>query len=256
MEIKFLGTGSGKTSLKRFHSSLFFSSDTYNLVVDAGDGISKSLLSQKIPCNFINGILISHLHPDHFGGLSSLIVQMKLHKRINDLDIFIHKSLLETVKKTLYQSYIFNEKLNFKINYIEFNNDEQIKVSENFNFVSKQNSHLDSYKLYDHVKSLSFSCSSFLFNCMRTKIFYTGDIGDAKDLFLFSNDEIDLLISEISHVSLSDIYDASIKLGINKIYLTHLSDEDEETIAEFFSSLTPIERGKIVVTYDGMTLNI
>lgn len=256
MEIKFLGSGSGKTSLKRFHSSLYFSSNEYNLIVDAGDGISKAILSQKISFNQINGILISHLHPDHFAGLSGLIVQMKLQARSAALDIFIHKNLAETVKNILYQSYIFNEKLEFEINYIEFEDGKQKIITKDLSFIPKQNSHLDKYKKYDKLNLLSFSCSSFLFVGEEKKIFYTGDIGNDSDLYLFNDYEIDLMITEISHISLMEIYFAGKKLKVKKIYLTHISDEDEEDINKFLNSLEPIERGNIVTAYDGMAFNI
>ena len=73
MKIKFVGTSSGKASLNRFHSSLLLSSENYNLLVDAGDGISRALLVNGINFNSINGIIFTHLHPDHFSGLPALI---------------------------------------------------------------------------------------------------------------------------------------------------------------------------------------
>src|SRR5690606_40471278 len=77
MEIKFVGTGSGQTSLNRYHSSFLINTGGFNLLVDAGDGVSRALMHQKVLYNFIDGVLISHFHPDHYAGLTSLIVQMK-----------------------------------------------------------------------------------------------------------------------------------------------------------------------------------
>ncbi|MCU0415336.1 MAG: MBL fold metallo-hydrolase, partial [Ignavibacteriaceae bacterium] len=78
MKITFIGTSSGKVSLTRFHSSLVISSEKYNLLVDAGDGISRAIISNGINFKKINGVLFTHLHPDHFSGLPALIVQMKM----------------------------------------------------------------------------------------------------------------------------------------------------------------------------------
>ena len=91
--IVFVGTSSGKTSLKRFHSSLLVKSHSFNLLIDCGDGTSKALLSQGISIDLIDGILFSHLHPDHSAGFPSLIVQMKQLKRVKKLKIFCHKNL-------------------------------------------------------------------------------------------------------------------------------------------------------------------
>ncbi len=256
MEINFIGTGSGKTSLKRFHSSLLFTLKDYRLLVDSGDGISKALLSQGIHFNSIDGIVISHLHPDHSAGLNALIVQMKLNLRKDKLDIFIHQSLVDVVRDSLYRLYLFKEKLNFEVNFIGYKHGEEIEICKNFNFISKQNSHLDKYKIYDHSHSLSFSCSSFLFDYNGKNIFYTGDIGKSDDMFLFSDRKIEIIISEISHIELQDLVDSSNQLKAKLVYLTHISDEDEVSIKEFLDTKLKNEKGKYVTAYDGLTFNI
>jgi ribonuclease Z len=92
VKITFVGTGSGKTSLNQFHSSILISSESYNLLIDAGDGISRALLFNEINFNTVDGIVITHFHPDHFSGLPSLIFQMKISDRKKPLDVFIHPS--------------------------------------------------------------------------------------------------------------------------------------------------------------------
>ncbi len=256
MKIKFIGSGSGKTSLKRFHSSLLFSTNNYNLLVDAGDGISKALLSQKISYNQINGILISHLHPDHFAGLSGLIIQMKLQERGKKLEIFVHKSLIEYVRDFLYHTYILSTKLNFELNFVEYEENKEIIVEKKLSFIAKQNSHLDKYKKFDDKKLLNFSCSSFLFIYENKKIFYTGDIGSESDLFLFDDYKIDLIIAEISHVRLEELISANKILKSDIIYLTHISDEDEESLSSFINSLAEYKKGKFVIAYDGLSFEI
>ena len=108
--IVFIGTSSGKTSLKRFHSSLLVKSQSFNLLIDCGDGTAKALLSLGISLDLIDGILFSHLHPDHSAGFASLIVQMKQLKREKKLRIFCHKNLAETLKMFLHYSFVFTER--------------------------------------------------------------------------------------------------------------------------------------------------
>ncbi len=256
MKIKFIGTGSGITSLKRFHSSLLFSEPKYKLLIDAGDGISKALLTQKISFNSINGIVISHLHPDHFSGLSSLIVQMKISGRRNDLNIFIHNNLVKLIKIYLYQSYIFNERLGFKLNYVGFEHEERIKLTTELSFISKQNSHLDHYKAFDKGNTLSFSCSSFLFQYRDKDIFYSGDMGGKNDLYLFGDTKPKVLITEISHIDISDILTILRSFEKGKIILTHISDEDEIKLERLFNSLNKKELKRITTAYDGLTISI
>jgi ribonuclease Z len=228
--IKFIGTGSGKTSLNRFHSSILISDGNYNLLIDAGDGISRALLSQNIAFNIIDGILFTHLHPDHFSGFTSLIVQMKMLDRTKSLDVFIHKSLRKTLEDFLYRSYIFYKKLDFKIRYKEFTNGKEMEISKEFLFIPRQNSHLDKYVKYAKKEKISFSCSSILFKIIGKNIFYSGDIGSAKDLLFFEKNKIDVMISEFSHVSAKELLSVYKKIKPAKFILTHISDEDENSL--------------------------
>jgi ribonuclease Z len=132
MKIKFLGTGSGQTSLNRFHSSFLISSSNHNLLVDCGDGISKAILKQNINFNSIDSILISHFHADHFAGLPSLLTQMKLSSRKNDLTIFVHSSEKDFLEDFIFHSYLFKERMTFNLKIISFDEETEIKVSENF----------------------------------------------------------------------------------------------------------------------------
>ena len=245
--IKFIGTGSGKTSTNRFHSSILISAVGYNLLIDAGDGISRALLSQNISFDNIDGILFTHLHPDHFSGFASLIVQMKMSERTKNIDIFIDKSLRKIAEDFLYRSYIFYKKLGFEIRYKEFTSYKEIKISKAFSFISRQNSHLDKYVRYAKKQKLSFSCSSVLFKVDGANIFYSGDIGSADDLLLFEKNKIDIMISEVSHVSAKEILSVYKKIKPGKFFLTHISDEDEKSVSSLKKMITAEDGMKFII---------
>lgn len=248
--IKFIGTGSGVTSLKRFHSSFLISIPTYNLLVDAGDGISKALLTQKISFNDIDGVLLTHLHPDHFSGFASLIVQMKLINRTIKLDVFVDKTLKQTVEEFLYRSYVFYRKLDFKINYKTYDNDKKINVAKDLSFIARQNSHLDKYVKFARKKKISFSCSSVLFKIKDKNLVYSGDVGHKNDLKLFNKYDCDLMISEVTHVGLNELISICDELKLHRLYLTHISEEDESE----FKKLTANQRKYIIPANDGMII--
>jgi ribonuclease BN (tRNA processing enzyme) len=255
-EIKFIGTGSGKASLHRHFSSFIIYFQNYNLLVDAGDGISRALLSQKISFSDINGILLTHLHPDHYSGLASLIVQMNLIGRSSELEIMIHKNLKNIIENFLYHSYIFKEKIGFKILIKTFNHDEIFKLNDSLGFIGRQNSHLKKYEMYADEKDLDFSCSSFLFIANNRNIFYSGDIGSKEDIYLFKDNRIDLIISEITHVNIEDLLEAYKNLKPEKLYFTHLSDEDEENLVRLKNKLSPKEKNSIIIAFDGLLIQI
>ncbi len=256
MEIKFIGTGSGKTSLKRFHSSFIILADDFNLLVDAGDGISKALLHNKISFEQIDGILFTHLHPDHFSGFAALIVQMKLINRTKKIKIFVHESLSKFTKDFLFNSYLFEEKMDFEIDYELFQHNVQVLVSDKIKFISKQNSHLDQYIRYDKEKKLSFISSSILFELDKKKLFYSGDIGSVKDLFLFEDNHVSRIITETTHLNKAELLTVLEKFKPEEIYLTHISDEGEYYLKEWKDSLSEGIRNKFVIAYDGMAVRI
>jgi ribonuclease Z len=251
-ELRFIGTGSGRASLKRHHSSIFLSGGNYNLLIDAGDGISRALLSADISCNKIDGILLTHLHPDHYSGLPSLITQMKMNRRGNDLAIFLHKSLKDFVSGLIYHSYLFSSKLKFNINFILLEDNQTMTLSKDFSFTPRQNTHLDEYKEFANQEELSFSCSSFLFNINGTNIFYSGDVGGKNDLYLFKDSKIDLMIIEITHISQEEIFEAFRILNAGKLYLTHITEGDESKAA----ALAGRSPSTIIPAFDGMDINL
>ncbi|HSR17938.1 MAG TPA: hypothetical protein VLM39_07575, partial [Ignavibacteriaceae bacterium] len=110
--------------------------------------------------------------------------------------------------------------------------------------------HLEDYKEFANQEELSFSCSSFLFNINGTNIFYSGDVGGKDDLYLFKDSRIDLMISEITHVNLEEIFEAFRILNAGKIYLTHITEGDESKAA----ALAGRSPSTIIPAFDGMSL--
>jgi ribonuclease BN (tRNA processing enzyme) len=263
VEIKFLGTGSGKTSLTRHHSSFLLSTgklpdgkDSYNLLVDAGDGISRAFLQQKIPVDSIDGILLSHFHPDHYTGLASLIVQMKMEGRENKLELFAHESSISFLEEFIYQSYLFPGKLNFNLEFNAYKINDPFLAYNSFSITARQNNHLDSSIPYDIKRRLTFSCCSFLMKIEDKNIFYTGDIGSKNDLYIFQGYPIDIMISEITHISPDELLESFKKLNPKKLLITHISEEDENKLKDFHYQLTETDRKKIIQAFDGLEIKI
>lgn len=253
MKIRFLGTGSAKTSLHRFHSSFLISITNHNLLVDCGDGVSSAILQQNISFASIDSIIISHLHADHYSGLASLITQMKLNQRTKRLSIFIHKSLKDFIEDYLLHSYLFMDRLGFELDIMPIEAEEEIRINESFTFISKLNSHLGKYLPKYKTDKLSFASLSFLFKEQNHSVFYSGDIGSTDDLKLF-NDKIDWLITETSHIKLSELAAFLEKNNFNKVILTHIDDETEKLLEPSFKSLQKDKKQSIITASDGLIL--
>jgi len=256
-ELIFIGTSSGKTSLNRFHSSFLISTSNYNLLIDAGDSISKALLAQQISYDLIDGILFSHLHPDHYTGLAALIVQMKMIERKKTLDFFIHSELVDIIRNFLIQSYLFPDRMGFEIKYHRFKHNEKFIINDDISFIPRQNSHLDSVSKLDEYKSQSFSSSSFLLNVDDKIVHYTSDVGEKKDLLLFRDNKIDCLISEITHINAEDIINSADKNEFRgQIILTHINDNDLNSLQEYILELPASLKKRILIASDGLKIKL
>lgn len=263
MRLQFIGTGSGKTSLKRNHSSILISSSNHNLLIDAGDGISKSLLLQNINYNSIDSILFTHYHADHFSGITSLITQMKLTKRKNSLKIYTHGKLISTLKSFLNNCYLFEEKFGFDFKIIGFSENEITIINEEINFTARENSHIKKSDLLKNYDLINFVSCSFYFEINsgtetghNKKIIYTSDIGNADDLFLFKDKTADYFITETSHISLEEIYKFYKLQNQKRLFLTHIEDEKEAEILNFVSNLDDDDKKRISAVFDNFVLTL
>lgn len=249
MEIIFVGTGSGRTSLKRFHSTFCFRDKNRNILIDVGDGISKALLTQNIEFNSITDIIISHYHSDHFAGLPSLLTQMIIENRKTPLKIYTHKDLLIPLENFLHTSSIFLDKLKFMVEVIGFDFTNRTIVTESFKFSARQNSHITN-KHNIELENVHFISSSFLFQLEGKNIVYTSDIGSYDDLFLFHDAIADVFITEATHIPLARIEAAITILNPKQVILTHIDDETE--IGNWFAKLPDEKKRKISIAEDGM----
>lgn len=252
-KLVFIGTSSGKTSLKRYHSSILISFNNFNVLVDCGDAVSRALLSSKNDPNNIDALVISHFHPDHISGLGSLITQMKLTKREKPLSIYTHQDFVSTIKFFLYNQYLFINKLKFAIRFHSYTFDENTELVKNLSFLPRRNSHLDKNRDDAGMGKISFDSSSFLFTVNKKNIFYTGDIGKEDDLYLFGDQSIEVMISEATHEEPASIIKAFTELNAKKLYITHIADEDEEKI---LNAIKEQKDQNIYAASDGLTVQL
>ena len=251
MDIRFIGTGSGKVARERFHSSLVISVKNYKLLVDAGDSVARALLCQNISVNSINGILISHLHPDHFSGFASLIVQMQMNDREEPLFVFVHQTLITKIKDFLALSYIFMERMKFPLQLVGFDMESENSVSPLLSFIPRGNTHLDEYQKYN--PELNYISGSFLFKSGDGIVYYSGDLGSSEDLFMFDDYKINVFITEAAHVNLENILEVSEKLNPGKIILTHL---EPENISALKRNIKSLNNPNIMIAEDGLKISV
>jgi len=255
-EIIFVGTASGKTSAERNHSSFLIQTKSHNLLVDAGDGIAKALLQHKIKFTGIDSILFTHYHADHFSGIAALITQMKLAGRKKPIILFTHKNLISSLESLLNSVYMFKDTLGFKLDIIGFEFDKDIYIKKSLSFTAKKNSHIVQKENLKKYPKKNFVSSSILFKIDSQNLFYTSDIGNKDDLYLFERYKLDYVISEAAHVKVEELMEFYNKTNPEKLFITHYDDSAEAELKKWHRQLNANDRKRIIISYDGLDFQL
>jgi ribonuclease BN (tRNA processing enzyme) len=107
MEIRFLGTSGHGITLERNLVSVLIDQQ---ILIDCGEGCTKTLYQQQIPLKNLKAVFISHMHSDHVIGLVSLLCQLSYYDHaLPTLQIYMPvgmKSRFEAVLENLYYAYV------------------------------------------------------------------------------------------------------------------------------------------------------
>ncbi|MDO9465137.1 MAG: ribonuclease Z [bacterium] len=228
MKIKILGSAAGLAGLNRYNASILLQIGSSSYLIDAGEPCSATLYVSNYNIFSIKAVFLSHVHPDHIGGLAQLLSVFQMCSsprgsykfRPSDkykVNLYLPEDSIEASKNFFDMSLGLSE-LRYDVNIIpikegEFFEDDRLRVS------AFPNTHLQGQS------SKSKTSYSFSFECRGKRIVYTGDIGKIEDIIPLLKDEIDLLITEGVHIPLEDLFSMLSKASIKKVVVTHFHPE-------------------------------
>ena len=223
LNLKFLGRGSS-FNLKEGNTSAFIKENKTLLLIDCGETIFKTIQEKNLLDDVKKVyILITHLHSDHVGSLSSLLMYCWYVKKIQAKIFYPDKELIKTFLEfqgnRFNQTYTFFDINNFefpdipelnigRINYVETPHDKIVKKTE-----CRVDGELTSYKSKTLFTTYSYEIIFSMTEPVRCSglgyIFYSGDSSIINEEALYTLEKF--ITGESEYLDVKIYQDTSLK---------------------------------------------
>jgi ribonuclease BN (tRNA processing enzyme) len=256
--ILFLGTSDAMPSVERSHASLLLRLAGQTILLDAGEPAARTMARECVDFGGLDAVAVSHLHPDHVGGLLQVIVAMWLEaKRSRDIPVYMPAEGIEVFHKLVHATYLFPEMIKFKVDFRPWRDGQPVTIG-NVQVTPHKTTHLDSIRQIGGAKH-GLACEPFLIEIAGNgkRVVYSGDMGSPRDLACALGRPLDLLVTECAHFSARPLFEMLRGRPIKRIAMTHLGRKLWADQAQ----LRPLAAqcgldGDLVIARDGMRLNL
>ncbi|NQU67667.1 MAG: ribonuclease Z [Candidatus Marinimicrobia bacterium] len=217
--IQFLGYSGGVPTTNSSTSSCVIDIGGSFVLVDCAENTFINLIKGKYPLGKIHSIFITHLHPDHMGGLIPFLFYKHVIRNQSEITLYGPDNL-ESYLKTNFEYQGFNP--SYPINVINFSRQMEYQIQNDFTIKALMVVHglpCFAYRFYDGNKSLT----------------YVTDTRKFDQLYKFAQDT-DLLVLESTfpdgmeqrahdkfHLSISDALEIAKTVNAKRLILTHFS---------------------------------
>jgi len=239
-----LGSSAGIPTKERGVTSLMIREEKYDIMVDCGEGTYLKWIEAGYKWRRLKYILITHMHPDHTGGLIPLIFYRNILRIEPPLILYGPSNLEEYVMDSCK-----HQGINLKFD-IEFNSIEELPEFTLDDDIFVKTVELEhkvkcfGYRIEDESTSMAFMTDTLPTN---KTIEFAFNVDHFIHEATFTEEHAELA-KESKHTTFNQAIELGIKAEAKQIYLTHFSPriEDEE-IAELeykynFISLHPYQK--------------
>jgi ribonuclease BN (tRNA processing enzyme) len=223
MDLTFIGSGNAFGSGGRFNTCFLVRGERCRLLIDCGASSLVALQRAGIAHNDIDGVVVSHLHGDHFGGLPFLLLDAQ-HLAKRERPLFLWGPAGLATRLAAAQEVLFpgssQTALRFPVTFRELNAGERA-AGEGFAVMPFPADH-----------AAGAPCFSLRFEIDGRLVSYSGDTAWSDTLIEVAR-EADLFICECSsyaramrgHLAYHELAPRLAQLSARRIILTHMNPD-------------------------------
>ena len=206
MNITYFGTASGIATKNRCcQNAILLESNGRYLLLDGGEPLSIHLIQRDIPCDKIDGMVISHMHSDHCGTLPQLLTTFVIQRKTTPFTVFLPSEGVEAFEIFLRALYLFGPFIHFPLKLLPIPETNEVAIGD-FSMRFHRNNHLRNAAAM--VRDISpgnrgESYSTELM-CEGKRIIYSGDVLSCLDMCDLFTRPVDLLLCEMAHFDPQD----------------------------------------------------
>ena len=241
----------------RNHSAYLYQFGETMLLVDCGEPVSRAYRATGHPAEAVDGVLLTHLHSDHFGGLFMLLQGFWLEERRKPLPIHLPSDGIQPISRLMEVANLVPELIRFPVAMEAWKAGQAISQG-NVRVTPYPTSHMDGLREQFQGKYPGrYEAFCLLFEHEGRRVAHTADLGAPEDLAPLVSRPLDLLVCELSHFSIEEICGYLRGRAIKKLVFTHLARkywEDFEGTSKAVKSLLPAMDARFAWDGDVITL--
>lgn len=237
MKVTLIGTGGIHT--KDNSASVLIDN---KILIDVPNGSEKNLMKLGKEIKNIDLILITHLHADHYFDVPFILAYNQVIKREKELYIVGPKKTKKIIMSVIHCAFskYFDEYIQTHTKFVEFENNEEIKILDNYKIKTQKVDH-------GNIEAYGFIINNKL-----------GITGDAKICLGVEKiiEDSEKIITDVSmiqgseeHMGIDDVKQLLEKYKEKEIIATHMRNETKE-------ELLKAEMERLIVPEDGYTFEV